>query len=83
VVKDLKFYAEDLQPITPSEVLTINEVIKIAEEAGRRREMYKVIALTLFESCARISEVLNLKLGDVVFNPSCHRVSKSANFLLN
>ena len=30
--------------------------------------MYKSLILTLFESCARISEVLNLKLGDVVFS---------------
>ena len=43
-------------------------MIKLANEASKRRELYKVIILTLFESCARISEVLRLKLGDVVFS---------------
>jgi hypothetical protein len=30
--------------------------------------MYKVLILTLFESCARINEVLQLHIGDVLFN---------------
>jgi hypothetical protein len=34
IVKGLKFHMEDLQPITPSEVLTPHEVITIAEQAG-------------------------------------------------
>ncbi|OGD49067.1 hypothetical protein A3K79_06045 [Candidatus Bathyarchaeota archaeon RBG_13_46_16b] len=67
VVKGLKYYLEDIQPISPSELLTPDEVIQIAEACGRRREMYKVITLTFFESCARKSEVLGLKLGDVTF----------------
>jgi site-specific recombinase XerD len=66
-VSGLKFYIEDLQPITPSEVLSPDEVVRIAEECGKRKEIYKVLTLILFESCARISEVLNLKLGDVTF----------------
>jgi integrase len=66
-VKGLKYYLEDIQPISPSELLTPNEVVKIAEECGRRREMYKVIPLVFFESCARKSEVLGMKLGDVTF----------------
>lgn len=33
----------------------------------QKRNMHKVTILTLFESCARISELLQLKLGDVVF----------------
>jgi site-specific recombinase XerD len=68
VVKDLKFCNEDLQPITPSEVLAPEEVVAIAEECGKRRDMYKVMVLILFESCARISEVLHLRKGDVQFS---------------
>lgn len=52
----------------PSELLTLDEVMKIAEECGKRREMYKVLILVLFESCARRGELLNLKLGDVTFS---------------
>jgi integrase len=55
------------ETITPSELLTPEEVMKLAMEVGRRREMNKVIILTLFESCARISELLALKVGDVIF----------------
>lgn len=68
VVEGLKYYAEELEPITPSDVLTSNEVIVIAEKAGERREMYKVIILSLFESCARVNELLHLKKGDVRFH---------------
>ncbi|MCJ7632111.1 tyrosine-type recombinase/integrase [Candidatus Bathyarchaeota archaeon] len=68
VVKDLGYYAEELEPITPSEVLTPDEVVTIAEKAGERREMYKVIILSLFESCARVNELLHLKKGDVQFH---------------
>ena len=56
------------ETITPSELLTPEEVIALANEAGKRRDMNKVIILTLFESCARISELLGLKLGDVLFS---------------
>ena len=56
-----------MEPITPSEVLTPDEVIAIAEKAGERREMYKVIILSLFESCARLNELLHLKKGDTQF----------------
>lgn len=68
VVSHLKIYQVELEEITPSELLTPEEVIKIAEEAGKKREMYRYIVLTLFESCARISEVLNLRVGDCVFS---------------
>jgi len=68
VVKDLGYYAEELEPITPSEVLTPDEVVAIAEKAGERREMYRVIILSLFESCARVNELLHLKKGDVQFH---------------
>jgi len=67
-VKDLGYYAEELEPITPSEVLTPDEVVTIAEKAGERREMYKVIILSLFESCARVNELLHLKKGDIQFH---------------
>ena len=68
VVKGLEYYSEELEPITPSEVLTTDEIIKIAKKAGERRDLYKVIILTLFETCARIAELLYLKKGDVVFS---------------
>ena len=68
VVSNLKYYKIELEQITPSETLTPKEVIAISKEASKRRELYKVIILTLFESCARISEVLRLKLGDIVFS---------------
>ena len=42
IVKDLKYYREELEPITPSEVLIPEEVIKIANEAGKRRDIYKL-----------------------------------------
>ncbi len=67
LVKDLhqKIVMEE---ITPAELLTPQEVMAIAIEAGKRRDRNKVIILTLFESCARISELLQLKIGDVVFS---------------
>jgi len=68
IVSRLQYYKIELEQITPSETLTPQEVISIAEEASKKREMYKVIILTLFESCARISELLRLKLGDVLFD---------------
>lgn len=68
VVAHLKIYEIDLEEITPSEILTPDEVVALAVEAGKKREEYKYLILTLFESCARISELLNLKLGDVVFS---------------
>lgn len=68
VVADLRVYEVELQQITPSEILTPNEVVLLAIEAGRKREMYKYLILTLFESCSRINELLNLKLGDAVFS---------------
>jgi len=67
VIKGLNYYNEELEPITPSDVLTPDEVIKIAKKAGQRREMYKVIILSLFEDCARINEHLHLRKGDVQF----------------
>ena len=68
VTENLRLYKIQPEQITPSETLTPEEVIKIANEASKRRELYKVIILTLFESCARISELLRLKLGDIIFS---------------
>ncbi|MCW4001686.1 MAG: tyrosine-type recombinase/integrase [Candidatus Bathyarchaeota archaeon] len=67
LVEHLKVSNNDLQPVTPSELLTPDEVVKLANEASKRRELYKIVILALFESCARISEVLSLRLGDAVF----------------
>jgi hypothetical protein len=69
VVKDLGYYDVELEPITPSEVLTPEEIIALANEAGERRDMYKVIILTLFEGCARINEQLHLKKARLVKKP--------------
>jgi site-specific recombinase XerD len=55
------------ETITPSELLSPEEVITLANEAGKKRDMYKVVTLTLFGSCARINELLQLHIGDVVF----------------
>ena len=68
VTKHLKFYRIRLEQLTPSETLTPDEVVALANEAGKKREMNKILVLTLYESCARISEILNLLLGDVVFS---------------
>jgi len=70
IIAHLKYYKIELEQITPSETLTPEEVIAIANEASKKRELYKVVILTLFESCARISELLRLKLGDIVFSSS-------------
>jgi site-specific recombinase XerD len=68
VITHLKFYKVELEEITPSEILTPEEVVELASESGRRRELYKPLILTLYESCARISEVLALKCGDAMFS---------------
>lgn len=68
VVGHLRLYKIELEQITLSELLTPDEVVKLANGASRRRELYKAAILTLFESCARINEALNLKVGDVVFS---------------
>jgi len=68
VVSHLKLYNIELEQITPSETLTPEEVVAIANEAGKRRELYKILILILYESCARISEILHLRLGDVIFS---------------
>ena len=68
LVEHLKLSKVDLEPITPAELLTPEEVVKLANNASQRRESYKVIILVLFESCARISEVLGLRIGDIVFS---------------
>lgn len=66
-VKHLRQKPSEQLNITPSELLTPEDVIALANECGKRRDMYKVIVLTLFESCARVNELLQLRLGDVVF----------------
>lgn len=67
LAKGLKYYSLELEPIVPSDVLTPEEVIAIANEAGKRKDMHKTIILALFESCARVNELLHLKKGDVKF----------------
>jgi site-specific recombinase XerD len=67
-VKHLRQKQSEEMNITPSELLTPEEVIQLANEAGKRRDMYKVLILTLFESCARINELLELRHGDAIFS---------------
>ena len=66
VVKDLKQKKTRLS-ISPSELLTPEDVIKLASAMGDL--MWKAFTLTLFESAARISEVLELRVSDVEFHP--------------
>jgi len=68
LVEHLKIVNHDIEPVTPAELLTPDEIVKLANEASKRREMYKIIILALFESCARVSELLSLKIGDLVFS---------------
>jgi site-specific recombinase XerD len=65
IVKSLKMRNVDLS-IPASELLTHEEVIELANKTGS--PMYKASILTLYESCARVSEVLALKIGDVTFS---------------
>jgi site-specific recombinase XerD len=67
VVTHLKIQDVEIPEITPSETLTPDEVMKLACEAGKKREEMKYLILALYESCARISEFLALRLGDVRF----------------
>lgn len=68
VVKHLRIQDVEIEQITPSDILTPDEVIALAREAGKKREMMKPLILILFESGCRISELLNLKWGDVIFS---------------
>lgn len=52
--------------LSPSQLLSPEEVVKLAN--AMPTEMNKALTLTLFESAARISEVLDLRIGDVEFN---------------
>jgi integrase len=65
IVKDLKMRNVDLS-IPASELLTHEEVIELANKTGST--IYKALILTLYESCARVGEVLALKIGDVTFS---------------
>ena len=67
VVKHLKAKPIDLKSIPPSQLLTPDEVVKLASATGDQE--YKTAILTLYECAARVEvEVLKLKLGDVVFS---------------
>lgn len=55
-----------LKNFTPAELLIPEEVAKLANAIGD--EMLKVFVLALFESCARISELSHLRIGDVEFS---------------
>lgn len=64
-LNDLKLRMIDLQ-ISPSELLTPEEVVKLANAMGS--QMLKAFVLTVFESCARVNEVLTLRIGDIEFD---------------
>jgi len=78
VVCHLKIVEVEIEEITPSEILSVDEVVALAKECGKKRELMKYLVLTLFESCARISEVLNLRLGDVIFGSVASKDGKRA-----
>lgn len=54
------------QNLTPSQLLTPEEVVLLANHMPT--EENRVLTLTLYESAARIGEVLDLKIGDVEFS---------------
>jgi integrase len=68
LIDGLKIMSVEIPEISPSEILTPEEVVFLAQEAGKRRDEMKCLILTLYESSARISEVLSLKLGDCIFS---------------
>jgi len=76
VISHLKIAEVEIEEITPSEILSVDEVMALAKECGKKRELMKYLILTLFESCARISEVLNHRLGDVVFGSEAFKDEK-------
>jgi len=51
--------------ITPSQLLTPEDVVNLSNHMATEKN--KVLTLTLFESAARISEVLDLRIGDIEF----------------
>jgi len=65
IVNDLRQRSVDFT-IAPSELLTTEEVVELASKT--RSLMYKALILALFESSARVSEILQLKIGDVKFS---------------
>ena len=52
LVQHLKISNTELPPVTPSELLTPEEIVKLANASCKRRELYKVVILVAFESCA-------------------------------
>jgi integrase len=67
LTKHLKLYDVELAPINPADILSPEEVMQIAQEAGKKRDLYKIAILTLYESCCRISELTALRREDVTF----------------
>jgi len=67
LVSHLKLYDVELAPINPADILSPEEIVQIAQEAGKKRDLYKVAILTLYESCCRISELTALRREDVTF----------------
>lgn len=65
IVKDFKPKKRENSNITPSQLLTPEDAVKLASHMPT--EENKVLTLTLYESAARISEVLELRVGDVEF----------------
>lgn len=50
----------------PKEILTVEEINKLAEAAENIRD--KALVLTLYETGARIGEFLNMRIGDIKFD---------------
>lgn len=65
IVKDFKPKKNRNNNITPSQLLTPEDIVKLTKHMPT--EKIRVLVLTLFESAARISEVLDLRVDDIEF----------------
>jgi integrase len=68
VVSHLKILDVEVPMICPADILTPDEVVSLAIECGKRRDMMKALVLTLYDCGCRIGELLNCRLGDVKFS---------------
>ncbi len=64
IVKWIKPSIRNAKKKMPEELLTPNEVLKIANASDNIRD--KALVLTLYESACRIGEIINLKIKNVV-----------------
>jgi integrase len=63
---DFKPFKIEVKPVSPAELLTVEDIIKLARSMPL--ETYRTATLVLYESSARVSEILGLRVGDVSFD---------------